>query len=423
MRVALRSPCPIPVSVVLAVLLVTGCAGLSVRESEVTVRPESRATYLADKPEALHPHYEVLLRQGPRNAVLNHMRSGLAAIELEALPVATSSLDEALKGIEAIYAGTEEAAKARQVFTRESYKDFKGEPYERAMAYYYRGLLYMREGDYENARASFKGGILQDAFAEEEQNRSDFALLMFLEGWTSRCLGADGLAEESFSEVTKLKPEFAVPPRDHNTLLLAELGTAPVKYADGPGRSQLHYRRGDGFNEARAQFVVGDQVADAFPLEDIFWQASTRGGRPVDYIMAGKAHFKETAGTIGNVATVAGLAILGAAASARSSEAAIAGGVITLVGLIAKGVEAASRTEADARYWDNLPDTVHVATAALPDSEQPVNALFLDGSGTVIEGLDKVPRVTFAGRCALAWARSRTAVPADPRAPNSVAKQ
>lgn len=26
------------------------------------------------------------------------------------------------------------------------------------MAYYYRGLLYMREGDFSNARASFRGG-------------------------------------------------------------------------------------------------------------------------------------------------------------------------------------------------------------------------------------------------------------------------
>ena len=48
------------------------------------------------------------------------------------------------------------------------------------MAYYYRGVLYLRDGDYENARASFKGGMLQDGFAEEEQNRSDFALLSFL---------------------------------------------------------------------------------------------------------------------------------------------------------------------------------------------------------------------------------------------------
>ena len=29
----------------------------------------------------------------------------------------------------------------------------KGEPYERAMVYYYRGLIFLRNGDYENARA------------------------------------------------------------------------------------------------------------------------------------------------------------------------------------------------------------------------------------------------------------------------------
>jgi hypothetical protein len=30
---------------------------------------------------------------------------------------------------------------------------FIGEPYERAMAYYYRGLLYWRDGEIDNARA------------------------------------------------------------------------------------------------------------------------------------------------------------------------------------------------------------------------------------------------------------------------------
>ena len=188
-------------------LALGGCATMDSRFKEVDVQPAVLALYLEGKPEPLKPHYATLMRQGQRNAVLNEMRIGLGAAELGARAAAAESFDHALGAIEAVYADTETAAKARSLWSAEAYKDFKGEPYERAMAYYYRGLLYLRDGDYENARASFKGGMLQDAFAEEEQNRSDFALLAFLEGWASRCAGNKDLAVQGFEEVGRLKSD------------------------------------------------------------------------------------------------------------------------------------------------------------------------------------------------------------------------
>ena len=196
-----------PLLAAAALALVVGGCATSERFKDADVKPDVMVAYLQGKPEPLHPHYATLLRQGPRNAVLNHMRTGLAAAELGAGALAAESFDQALASIESVYANTETAEKARSLWNAEAYKDFKGEPYERAMAYYYRGLLYMREGDYENARASFKGGQLQDAFAAEEQNRADFALLTFLEGWASRCAGSEGLAVESFAETRGLRPE------------------------------------------------------------------------------------------------------------------------------------------------------------------------------------------------------------------------
>ena len=50
-------------------------------------------------------------------------------------------------------------------------------------------LAYLAEGDYENARASFKGGMLQDTLAADEKFNADFASLAFLEGWSSHCMG------------------------------------------------------------------------------------------------------------------------------------------------------------------------------------------------------------------------------------------
>jgi surface antigen/tetratricopeptide (TPR) repeat protein len=404
-----------------AVLLVLAVAGLTAcgggRYAEIQVAPAAQTSFLDGKPAPLHAHYATLLKQGPRNLVLNHARAGLAALELGAHRVAAESLDQALLGIEAVYAQHDAAARARALWYRESYKDWKGEPYERAMAFYYRGLLYLREGDYENARASFKGGVLQDAFAEEEQFRSDFALLMFLEGWASRCLGDEEAARQNFAEVARLEPALVPPAPGHDLLVVAETGTAPVKYRDGPNRAQLRFARGAGFGETRARASVGAEPLPLYPIEDIFWQAATRGGRPVDAILAGKVEFKETAKLAGGALLSVGLSTVGAGAASQSKEAVIAGGIMTLAGLAAHGVSAGVKPEADARYWDNLPDMVHVGTARHAGPASTVRVRFADDADRPV-GLPEVTGpVHVAGRCGLTWVRSRSAVPRHIAAP------
>jgi tetratricopeptide (TPR) repeat protein len=408
-------------TVSLVVLCAGGCA-VSAREREALVPPAVLSAYLADKPEPLHPHYSMVLVQGPRNALLNEMRSGLAAYELGGHDAATRSFDRVLQGIEAVYADNEDAKKARELFTRESYKDFKGEPYERAMAYYYRGLLYMHEGDYQNARASFKGGILQDAFAEEEQNRADFALLIFLEGWASRCAGDPGLARDSFEEVAKLKSDFAAPAADANALVIVETGPAPVKFADGPKRQMLRYRRGDGVEEMRANVLLAGDSRPAFPIEDVYFQASSRGGRPVEYILEGKAKFKEGTETAATVGKTIGTAALLAGLASGNRNVALAGAGVMALGFLADGIASAMKPEADARYWDNLPDKVHVLPLALTEQPHDVRAEILDGGGELIAGLVKSGQVKFSGKCGLAWIRSRPATPGDVRAPGTVTR-
>ena len=189
--------------VVLVVWVVADLSGCAATERRRLTAERQRVrvadAYLQDKPRQLHPRYRLVVTQGRHNRVLNLMQSGLAAFDSGELDLAERSFDEVLNGIETVFADSRQAAKARSLWRAENSKVFKGEPYERAMAYYYRGLLYMHDGDYENARACFKGGVLQDAFAEEKQNRCDFALLIFLQGWASQCLGDTALAEAAAS--------------------------------------------------------------------------------------------------------------------------------------------------------------------------------------------------------------------------------
>ncbi|EME71078.1 hypothetical protein H261_04932 [Paramagnetospirillum caucaseum] len=413
--------------------LASGC--VTAREQETSPTPAVVRAYLDDKPAELHRHFAVALAQGDRNRVLNHMRLGLAAFALGRDRLAEQLLDDALAGIEAVYADNEEARKARGLWTGETVKDFKGEPYERVMAYYYRGLLYMKAGDYENARASFKGGLLQDAFAEEDQYRADFALMPFLQGWAAHCSGNQSLAAEDFKEFRALNKDAPLPRDKDNVLVLVETGSAPVKISDGP---RLKIKRSGATETARISWADPEHpkdrsAGDAILLEDIFRQASTRGGRPFDSILEGKAEYKDTADTVGNVALI-GAAVAAKVATERprrretkeqrevrqqaQAGAAMIGLGLAVVGGLSKLFAHSIEAQADTRYWDNLSDRVQGLTLALPDKVATLSVEFQSPGGAPLEAVESP--ILRAGKCGLVWARHGQTVPRNPRAPNSV---
>ncbi|OGU00926.1 MAG: hypothetical protein A2079_01370 [Geobacteraceae bacterium GWC2_48_7] len=323
--------------------------------------------YIADKPQILKPAFSRLRSEGRRNEVLNNMRLGLAAYRAGFKDIARSALDRALQGIETVYADSESAKQARSLWYEEGMKDFKGEPYERSMAYYYRGLMYIEDGDLENARAAFKSGIIQDSFAEEEQFRCDFALLIMLEAMVSQRLGNVEIAREVYKELNKFRPDFSAP-SDANVLILIESGYSPRKLADGPGHAELKYRRGRNFTENRVQLSLdGSSYKAAYPMEDIDFQASSRGGRQIDKILKDKVVFREKNLAMGSALSeaaeaaiiLAPLANIGSA-NAMGSVQAVAGG-LAVIGALQQYIAINAKPQADTRYWDNLPDMVHVA--------------------------------------------------------------
>ena len=173
---------------VIPVALAVACAGPQ-RAWERPVPAAELAVAMADKPAVLAPYVETLLAQGPRNAVLNHGRIGFLAFELGRPRLAQAQLENAAQAIETVYADNPAAELARSNFAREDVKDFKGEPFERAMVFYYLGLSYLALGDFENARASFKAGEYQDSLSRAKKYQADFALLNFLAGWAAHCAG------------------------------------------------------------------------------------------------------------------------------------------------------------------------------------------------------------------------------------------
>jgi tetratricopeptide (TPR) repeat protein len=259
------------------------------------------------------------------------------------------------------------------------------------MAYYYRGLLYMGDGDYDNAAASFKSAVLQDTFAEEEQYRADFALVIFLQGLASKMAGDREGAASAFEELKKLRPDFVIP-ASFNTLFIVETGNSPRKVADGPGHAELKYFRGRNFTEKKVALKI-DNESDRklYPIEDIYFQASTRGGRQIDKILKDKVVFRETNLAIGSaMSDVAQATMLYAPLAGRSAGTfqAVAGG-LAIAGAVEQMIALNAKPHADTRFWDNLPDTVHVDFGQLAAGSHQIQVDALDDKGARVRGLEK----------------------------------
>lgn len=365
-------------------VLMIGCAGRQEFE-KVDVAEDSMKAYLADKPVELQPGFRAILEEGQRNYVLNNMKVGVKALKLGYVDIARRCFDDALLHIEAVFADNEAAKKARSLWYEEGMKDFKGEPYERAMAYYYRGLIYLMDEDYENARACFKSGVIQDAFAEEDQNRCDFALLLFLEAFCSVQLEDKGLSKVALDEIQKLRPDLPLPTADSNVLIIVETGPSPRKLADGLGHAELKFFRGRNVVEKGVELDVDNEKARAYPVEDIAWQAMTRGGRPVDKILKGQVQFRKFHEKMGSTLTdVASNVMLASPLTSSSNNLGAAGAVLGIFGVAEVVIASRTRTHADTRYWNNLPDTVHIYCEELKSGSHRLEIDYLNDNGEIV---------------------------------------
>jgi hypothetical protein len=387
----------------LGLLTLTGCVGM---DDMPVARPPVRMTgnpvvdgnaQLAAAPE--------------RDRVLWEYRVAAAALREGKYDEARAKLDDAIRRMGGVISGPDYAARrARSLFTAENQKTFIGEPYERVMAFYYRGLLYWRDGQPDNARACFRSAQFIDSDAESASYRSDYVLLDYLDGLVSTKLGADG--RDAFARAQKLS-KSPLPPYDPqaNVLCFVEFGHGPRKVATGQYGEQLRFRVEPSRVRSAALSLVDENV-HFLPWDNLDYQAITRGGRVMDYILGNKAVFKGTADAVGD------LALAGAAVAADNiykekprtdskpdakkddkhddqpeyeksegaQDTAIALGVI---GVFAKLASAAAQPQADTRTWDNLPQYLSFSALRLPAGAHPAMLQFFDAQGHVVDSLTR----------------------------------
>jgi hypothetical protein len=312
-----------------------------------------------------------------KDRVLYAYRDSLSALRQGNIAEAERLLDDALTTIGGIYGTDKSAKKARGYFSGEEKKTFIGEPYERVMAYYYRGIIYWMNGEPDNARACFRSAQLQDADSETREYQNDWVLMDYLDGLASVKLSGDGAdskkrADESFKLGTL--PDYS---KKANTLVFLEFGEGPAKYATGEYNEELRIREGRSIVRG-AWLKVDNKAVRVAPYDDLNYQATTRGGRIMDHILANKAVFKSSTDTFGNVGIIGGAVL----ASNRGTQEAGLG--LLAAGVLSKVVSAATTPRADTRYWNNLPGYISFAALELPPGPHTATVEFVDGAGNVI---------------------------------------
>lgn len=318
------------------------------------------------------------------DAVLRNMTIGVNELYKGHYNEAKKVFTKVAIDVGAVWGDSAEAKKARSLWYEESSKPFKGEPYERMMAFYYTGLLYLMSHDYGNAQAAFRNSVMQDAFAEEDQNRADVMLPVFLQGWALQRQGSLNAAQNAYDLVKKIRPDIQLPSMKDppNVLIIAETGNSPRKVSDGVGSFQLRFFRGKKFKEKRVSYSLnGRKSIELYPIEDIFWQAASRGGRAVDKIIDGKVAFKSSVEGLGLALSEASRSLLYTGGHGGSGSQEGFGRALGVIGVGALVLSAYAKPAVDDRYWDNLPDIVHIAAIDLPPGKHSLDFTFQDMEG------------------------------------------
>ena len=324
-----------------------------------------------------------LIAQAPRqDKNLWRLRVGLVALKQNQPNDAKALFEAAMPAAGQILQADASTRMAQSLFSPENVKGFHGEPYERAMGWFYRGLIYWMDGEPANARACFRTAQLMDALAEKHEYRADWVMLDYLDGFITAKLGKDGSA--ALRRAREHAGAIALPDYNPaaNTLLVLQTGFGPVKKSGGDVGEALVYDGGHS-DVAQIRITVAGQTVTTPIFDNLTVQASTRGSRAMDLVLARKATVKKVGDTIGDVGTVPGVVLV------DYEDTRDAGLALLGVGLVGKFIGNSVEPRADTRTWNNLPQHLSFAALNLPVGEHPATVDFIDATGAALPDRQK----------------------------------
>jgi tetratricopeptide (TPR) repeat protein len=292
--------------------------------------------------------------------VLNNLRLGSVELAAHDLLSAEAAFLRAYEVINSV--GVNDGGRtAGAILVRENVRVWKGEPFERAMANHYLGLVYYLRGDYANARAAYENALFKlrdygddksarDNYREVE---SEFALGSLMLGKCWLHLGRPELAQANFDRAQELQPELApiiAAAGRSNVLLLVDFGYGP--------------RKVDNFDGSIAGFAPKPELAGAIPplTVRIGGKIVATYSAPTDTLAMAQQRRWQSIDTIRVIKDVAGYGLMAAGAYRTiARDDPVAGLALAGAGLLLQ-----KSSKADLRHWDTLPRTTYVVPLQLP---------------------------------------------------------
>jgi len=314
--------------------------------------------------------------------VLNNVRLGSACLPDYHLDEAEGAFLKAYEVINSV--GVNNGGRSLgAVLVDEKIKIWKGEPFERAMANFYLGMIYYMRHDYNNARAAMENAIFKVSDeSTQQQHDNRFALAHIMLGRCWQRLGRDDLARKEFDAVQGLA-SFE-PHAKSNVLLVVDYGYGPRKVTDFDGSivgfAPQPYEAGP---VPPPRVMVDGRMADVYgddrPPDDLLAMAQDRKWQSIDTIRAVKSALGTGLIVAGGVEGVRGLNEHG---SSQRRD------LLTSAALLGAGALLKATSQADIRQWEMLPRTTFLLPLNLPPGRHDIDVVFPTGVHQLWQGLE-----------------------------------
>ncbi len=343
-------------SIVLGTLLLAGCQPPG---HTVDIDHALNDYFVGD-----YSHAAQLLRPAAsttdENFVLNNVRLGssyLAAYDLDGAEGAFLRAYDVMNSFGVNTGGQSAGA----VLISESMKVWKGEPFERAMANFYLGLVYYIRHDYQNARAAFENALfkLRD-YADSEDKKEDyrrqdsnFTIAYIMLGKALQRLGEDDLARANFDKAVKLQPSLRAV-ADYK-LNAASNVLLVVDYGHGPQKETT-------FDNAVVGLTPTPRQAGPIPLPRVkvdgkYYELGGLDRPPVDLLALAQERQWQSIDTIRAIKSAVGTGLIAGGAYEGLRRHRDVGAAAALIGA---GILLKASSQADVRDWEMLPRTVFI---------------------------------------------------------------
>lgn len=370
----------------LLLLLIAGCASNTKTDERIS---NGLAAYFAGDYDHAVQQFAPLAEKTDENFVLNNLRLGSAQLVAYDLDEAERSFLRAYEVINST--GVNNGGRTLgAVLVDEKIRIWKGEPFERAMANFYLGLIYYLRHDYNNARAAFENALFklrdyadpkadQSKFTEYESN---FTIASIMLGRCWQRLGREDLARANFNFVADSHPRLLPlcnyeTNRQSNLLLVIDFGHGPQRVKD--------------FDGAIVGFGPRPQDAPPLPVPRVFVDSKLMmldglPEPPIDLLAMAQDKRWQSIDTLRTLKSAVGTGLLAGGAiegirganetGARQRTDLMVAGALAGTGLLLK-----LTSQGDVREWETLPRTVFLLPMHVQPGKHDVTIDFPDTFG------------------------------------------